>query len=103
MTIKCACGKNEDKPFLSNLPTEPGVYECGFNGVLDGDVAVVYRENDKLMVRVNDAVTEVENFYRFDKADQCFFWGKRITDESQYARIAKQFEMERGRIKERLK
>ena len=63
MIVKCACTKN-DNPLLPNLPTEPGVYECGFNGVLDGDVVVVYRENDKLMVRANDAVTEVENFYQ---------------------------------------
>ena len=99
--IEQAYGRNRaDVPLLSNLPTEPGVYECGFNGVLDGDVAVVYCENDKLMVRINDAVTEVENFYRFDRANQGFFWGNRITDESQYTRIAEQFKKERDRVKE---
>ena len=89
-----------DVPFLPNLPTEPGVYECGFNGELAKDVVVVYRENDRLMVRANDAVVAVENFYRFDRANQGFFWGSRITDESQYARIAEQFRKERNRVAE---
>lgn len=84
-------------PMLANVPTEPGVYEVGFEGD-DTDVAVVYWKGDRLHVRVNAADCRVEDFMRYGGTPpgKQFYWGKRIEGDAVYARIAEQFAKERA-------
>ena len=89
-------------PPFPNTPTEPGVYEVGFKDSDSIDYAIVYLDvTGRLIVRVNAAdKVPVEGFHRYPNTPKelvdKFYWGKKITGDEMYSKLAEQFTKERA-------
>ena len=89
----------EKPPVLDNVPQTPGLYHCWFKEKPEiKTLAIVFYENDKLMVKCTDTFCAVEDFYRYSKERDRFVWGDRMADDVMYKMLAKLYHYVQTRI-----